>query len=89
MAADPYLTDLLEWVQQNEQEAGVGEFLAAYAASHGETLYKLAEHHPDDALALCEMLFEMVEELYDDADEVREGFLRTQPKPERDKRQLL
>lgn len=84
-----YLTELLTWVQQNEREEGVGEFLAAYASSHGETLYQLAKHNPEDALSLCEMLFEMVEELYDDSEEIREGFLRVQPKPERDKRQLL
>lgn len=87
---DAYLRDLLEWVQQNESvEEDIGEFLKAFAASHNETLYQLAKREPATALAICEMLFEMVEELYDDSEEVREGFVKTQPKPPRDPKQLL
>jgi uncharacterized lipoprotein YajG len=86
---DNYLAELLEWVQQHEAEEGVGEFLKAYEANHGETLYALAKTNPNDALVICEMLFEMVEELYDDSDEMHQYFSETQPKPPPDERQLL
>ena len=92
MTADEeiYLAELLEWVQQNEgTDEDIGAFLKAFVASHDETLYQLAEREPATALGICEMLFEMVEELYDDSEEIRERFVRTQPKPPPDPRQLL
>lgn len=84
-----YLTELLEWVQQNAHEESVGEFVQAFARNHGETLYDLAERKPEDALTICEMLFEMVEETPEDGEEMREYFLKTQPKPQPDAKQFL